>query len=96
MRISTFVVTKGVHDYQLENKDFHKLVYDCLHRFQCADWGDCCEEDIKLNDFALEIGNRIIASYESEHSPEGKLWIIADATDEYGKRVVTVLFPSEY
>ena len=96
MRISTFVVTKGVHDYQLENKDFHKLVYDCLHRFQCCDWGDCCEEDTKLNDAALETGERILASYESEHSPEGRIWIIADVTDEEGKRMVTIAFPSDY
>ena len=96
MRVSTFVVTRDVRMHQLENKEFNSFVYNSLHRFQCGDWGDCCEEDAMLNDTALNTGERIVAVYESEHSPEGKLWIIADATDENGKRVVTVLFPSEY
>jgi hypothetical protein len=96
MRIKTFVITKGVHDYQLENKEFHKAVYDCLHSFQCYNWGECCESDIEMNDQALETGDMILGNYDVPSSPENKLWVIADPADQDGKRVVTVLFPSEY
>ena len=92
MRISTFVVTKGVHDYQLENKDFHKLVYDCLHRFQCADWGDCCEEDKKTNDAAIDPKDpgRVMSVYKFE---DGRvLWVIT----EWDRSRTTALLPEEY
>ena len=96
MRVSTFVVTHGVRTRQIESKDFNKFVYESLHRFQCGDWGDCCEEDAMLNEAALKAGERIIAVYEPTYDITDKIWIIADAADDDGKRVVTVLFPSEY
>ena len=96
MRISTFVITKNVSNLTLENSAFHKFVYSSLHRFQCHDWGDVCEEDRIANDEALKTGDRILAVYETDLCVKGKIWIIADAADEDGKRIVTVLFPSEY
>ena len=51
---------------------------------------------ISYNEAALKAGECIIAVYEPEHDSADKIWIIADAADDDGKRIVTVLFPSEY
>lgn len=96
MRISTFVITKGVKDLCLEDKAFNDFMYASLHRFQCQNWGETCEEDALLNNTALETGERIIAVYEPPVFKHYRIWIIADTADEEGKRIVTVLFPSEY
>lgn len=96
MRISTYVMTKGISDLKLNNTKFNHFVYECLHKFQCYHWGDVCEEDGLLNDTALETGERIIAVYETDLIAAGRIWIIADAEDDEGKRVLTILLPSEY
>ena len=49
-----------------------------------------------MNDQALASGDMILGNYDVPSSPEHKLWVIADPADQDGKRVVTVLFPSEY
>ncbi len=96
MRISTFVITSEVRDFEHPEFDFAKFVYESLHKFQCHNWGDTYEEDGYMNDTALQTGERIIAVYEPPKYPQYRIWIIAEATDAQGKRVVTILFPHEY
>jgi len=61
-----------------------------LARHLSGDWGDVCEEDWKLNDEAMEVGNRLLSSYRS---PDGvKFWIIT----EWDRSVTTILLPDDY
>jgi hypothetical protein len=96
MRTSYFLTTKGLNELATANLLVNKFMYDCLHQFLCQHWGDVCEEDALLNDQAMKNGERVIASYNTNLVSDGKIWIIADAEDEEGKRVVTMLLPSEY
>ncbi len=66
-----------------------------LQRHVQGDWGDVCEEDRQLNDYALIDGSRLLSAYRT--SLGEKLWIITEAVDDAGKRAATtVLLPSEY
>lgn len=66
-----------------------------LSRHAQGDWGDCCEEDARLNDQALLDGSRIFSIY---HTSMGtKLYVITEAADDEGRRAATtVLLPEEY
>lgn len=68
---------------------------DFLARHARGDWGDCCEEDGKLNDQALIDGSRILSVY---HTRAGvKLYVITEASDDEGRRAATtILLPEEY
>lgn len=76
---------------------FDTFVLESLfQRYLNADWGEMCEEDLKENDWALENGERLFASY---NIPKGmnaggrdKVWIIT----ERDRSVTTILFPEEY
>ena len=61
----------------------------CISRHHSGDWGDVCDEDKQVNDFAVENGERILSSYEDNKT---KFWIITE-----GDRSSTcVLLPGEY
>jgi hypothetical protein len=96
MKTSYFATTKGLQALGLEDLRVHKFMYNSLHLFLCQHWGDVCEEDALLNDQAMKNGDRVIGVYKTDLISEGEMWIIADAEDEEGKRVVTMLLPSEY
>ena len=65
-------------------------IYTALRRHSQGDWGEVCEDDWQLNDYALACGERIISSYRS---PDGrKFWIIT----EWDRSCTTVLLPEEY
>lgn len=55
-----------------------------------GDWGDVCETDVKLNDEALERGERVLSSYELSDGTE--IWIIT----EWDRSATTLLLPREY
>ena len=66
-----------------------------LSRHVVGDWGQVCEDDRALNEEALKDGSRIMSVYST--SKGTKIWIITDATDEMGRRVVTTcLLPEDY
>lgn len=96
MQVKALVATSGVAHLRSTNKDFERFCFGALARFEDGDWGDVCTEDQIANDEALTEGYFILGSYNTELSPEGKLWIIADGADDNGDRIVTLLFPSEY
>ena len=63
---------------------------ELLARHFCGDWGDCCEEDRKVNDSALANGQRLMSVYKSpDHET---IWIIT----EWDRSITTVLLPEEY
>jgi hypothetical protein len=65
-------------------------VLSALNRHAQGDWGEICEEDKKLNDEALKIGERLLSAYTSKDGT--KFWIIT----EWDRSATTVLLPEEY
>ena len=55
-----------------------------------CDWGEVDQEDWRLNDEALERGERLLSAYRNRCGE--KLWIITEAD----RSATTVLLPSEY
>jgi hypothetical protein len=66
-----------------------------LARHVTGDWGDLDDEDRQANDAALIDGSRILSAY---HTSKGvKIWIITEATNEFGLRYAsTLLLPDDY
>jgi hypothetical protein len=66
-----------------------------LARHVTGDWGDLDDEDRQANDAALIDGSRILSAY---HTSKGvKIWIITEATNEFGLRYSScVLLPDDY
>jgi hypothetical protein len=63
---------------------------ELLRRHQRGDWGDVCVEDAKLNNQAVEAGERLLSSYDLGGSVT--VWIITEAD----RSVSTMLLPHEY
>ena len=61
-----------------------------LLRHASGDWGLVEDEDRKLNDRALLIGDRLFSIYRSEAGV--KFYVIT----EWGRSVTTVLLPEDY
>lgn len=76
-----------------------KSVLEFIERHVRGDWGDLSDDDKQANEDALVDGSRILSSYilEGEGDDALKLWIITEAEDDSGDRVVTTaLLPEEY
>ena len=75
-----------------------------INRHVHGDWGDCCNEDAKQNEFAVANGERVFSVYRlvdaarlsatpvSKRSDLPTLWTITD----FDRSVTTLLLPSEY
>lgn len=61
-----------------------------LQRHLSGDRGDLNADDKRLNDAALDHGDRLLSSYQV--TPDLKIWIIT----EWDRSVTTVLLPHEY
>jgi hypothetical protein len=67
----------------------HELL-TALRRHSRCDWGDCCPDDWKENDFSVDKYLRLFSVY---HSSDGtKFWIITEAD----RSSTTILLPDEY
>jgi hypothetical protein len=67
---------------------------ELLERHQAGDWGDLDAFDRRENERALRSGARIFSAYET---PQGRVWIITEATDDQGARRSTcILLPEDY
>lgn len=78
-------VHAGVEDKEYTMDDIMKLITKHAH----GDWGDLSEDDKKINELAIENGDRILSS----HNLKGeKVWIITEAD----RSQTTVLYPDEY
>lgn len=81
------VATKGV----LAKVDQLEIL-KALSRHRSGDYGDLCEEDCKVNEYALKYGGRIFSSYKTADGV--KFWIITEG--EGSEILTTFLLPSEY
>jgi hypothetical protein len=61
-----------------------------VRRHASGDWGECCEEDRKENELALEQELRILSVYRDRN--DVKFWIITEAD----RSATTVLLPEDY
>jgi len=67
---------------------------ELLERHQAGDWGDLDAFDRRENERALRSGARIFSAYQT---PQGRVWIITEATDAAGARGSTcILLPENY
>lgn len=65
-------------------------VLNALGRHSRGDWGDCCPDDWKENEFSLPRNLRLFSVY---HDRSGtKFWIITEAD----RSATTVLLPEDY
>jgi len=65
-------------------------VVRAIARHQSCDWGECCDEDRKTNDDAVQNGDRTFSVYRD--SNDTKFWIITESD----RSVTTVLLPEDY
>ena len=88
-KLGQVVMTKGIASALEEDENFAMEVNTALAKYQLGDWGVTCDEDAEMNDVAVQVGERILAVYETY---KGNIWIIT----EWNRSVTTILFPSEY
>lgn len=61
-----------------------------IHRHQCGDWGDLCQDDKQANENALIHGDRMLSCYQL---PEGrKVFIIT----EWDRSSTCLMLSEEY
>lgn len=90
------VMTQGIARISNDFR-FQDFVVESLMKHANGDWGDLCEEDKSMNDYALEHdAGRLFSSYIipkwTGFEDEGNIYIIT----EYDRSYTTILFPSEY
>ena len=87
VKLGQTVVTMGA-DEAFTKEEIAK----CMKRHSYGDWGDCCEEDKKTNDAAIDpkAPGRVMSVYKFE---DGRvLWVIT----EWDRSRTTALLPEEY
>jgi len=86
------VATIGARDL-LERTGDHVAASKLLQRHAVGDWGDVCDQDKGLNDWALLEGGRLLSAYHVQvDDQDHKLWIITEAD----RSATTLLLPEEY
>ena len=88
-KLGQVVQTRRIAEACEESEVFEKEIGKAFYRYVFCDWGDTCEEDKKLNDEAIEAGERIVAKYETS---KGNVFIIT----EWDRSYTTILFADEY
>ena len=88
--IGQTVMTRGVNDLLMDDKNFAKFVAKSFCRHCNGDWGDLCDEDKETNEYALKHGERLFSKYEYDN--DTSIYIIT----EWNRSVTTILFPHEY
>ena len=84
------VMTRGIANY-LESELFDtQQLSECVKRHESGDWGDLCDEDKRMNDYAIKYGDRILSAYTV--GEDIKIWIITECDRSY----TTILLPEEY
>lgn len=86
--LGRMMMTRGVQEIVASGFNIASLI----GRHAKGDWGDLSPRDKRENSIATSTGDRILSSYNTPLSPDGKIWIITEAD----RSVTTVLLPSEY
>ena len=95
--MNLFAKAKIYHPTAIANaaldEQFKTQVIIALGRFFNKVWGDLCEEDIQLNEEAIEYIGLVHGAYDTS---EARIWIIAESQDGTEYDTITVLFPQDY
>ncbi len=90
INVGKIFVTRQIASRLREDRRFAGFLQQSLARYRKGDWGEMSGDDIALNDRSWETGRLLLASYESQGSPE--IWITTSADRSY----TTIMFPDEY
>ena len=81
------------------SQPFNAFIQNSIRRHHSKDWGDCCEEDKKVNEESLKMNMRLFSVYNIpktlkhiDHNGNDKIWIITEAD----RSATTIVYPSEY
>lgn len=61
--LGQLVCTNRINDKIEQDNEFKKFVEESLARYTSSDWGDTCNEDVKMNNDAIRNGDRILDVY---------------------------------
>lgn len=85
------VITDGIANKIEEDEQFVDFVNKSFVRHCNGDWGDLCDDDKTMNDFALRNGDdRLFSKYNYDDGES--IYIIT----EWDRSYTTILFPDEY
>jgi len=87
--LGKIIMTRGIADRTIDDKNFASFVIESLIRHVHGDWGDVSEVDRQENEISLKEGLRLFSVYQLK---EEKIWIITEAD----RATTTVSFPGEY
>lgn len=87
--LGRLVMTRGIAAKIDKNAQFSNDIRKALDKYINCNWGECCKEDSKMNNYAVKNESRILGTYDT---CEGRIWIIT----ERDRSATTILFPSEY
>jgi len=62
-----------------------------IQRHHHGDWGNLCDDDKKINNKGLKLGNRLLSTYTLEATGQ-EIWVITEAD----RSVTTILLPENY
>lgn len=61
--LGQLVCTNRINDKIEQDNEFKKFIEESLARYTSSDWGDTCNEDVKMNNDAIRNDDRILAVY---------------------------------
>ena len=89
--LGQLVCTRTINEH-LKNETTKKEIFSAIDKYITCDWGNLCEEDKKMNEYAIENNNdRILAKYHIDSINED-IYIIT----EWDRSYTTVMFCYEY
>ena len=93
-KLGKLTATAAVVDEMQNDHAFAAFVSKSIRRYEDQDWGDSPDETKLQNDYAVEYGERILATYDQDMAVRDRktIWI----TTEWDRSATTILFPEEY
>lgn len=93
--MGTIVVTNGINQAMTESNQFKQEVLFALENFSNKNWGILCEEDVQVNEDALQYPDDLYL-FGAYQTCKGKIYIITNRKSEKaGDNCTTVCFPDE-
>lgn len=87
-------MTRGINEKIANDPNFSTFILNSIQKFSSKDWGNICDEDKQLNDWALKYKEgRIVARYNHINEVDN-IYIIASFFN--GKTQIEILFCDEY
>jgi hypothetical protein len=83
--LGRILMTPGVEE-SIDRSD----IVEAIGRHARGDWGELCADDVKQNEIALKVGDRLFSVFADERST--RFYVITEAD----RSVTTVLLPDEY